>query len=44
MAFPGSVLIFNAGALDENIRKSGEDVRKGECVISDGNSFFSNFR
>jgi molybdopterin molybdotransferase len=34
----GSVLIFNAGALDENIRKSGEDVRKGECVISRGDT------
>jgi molybdopterin molybdotransferase len=34
----GSVLIFKAAALDENIRKSGEDVKKGECVISRGDT------
>ena len=33
-----SVLIFKAAALDENIRKSGEDVRKGDRVISMGDT------
>jgi len=31
-----SVLIFRAGTLGENIRKSGEDVKKGDRVISEG--------
>jgi molybdopterin molybdotransferase len=31
-----SVLIFKAAALGENIRKSGEDVKKGDRVISTG--------
>jgi len=32
----GSVLIFKAAAPGENIRKSGEDVKKGDRVISNG--------
>jgi molybdopterin molybdotransferase len=32
----GSVLILKASAPDENIRKSGEDVKKGDRVISKG--------
>ena len=32
----GSVLIFKAVGLGENIRKSGEDVKKGDRVISQG--------
>jgi molybdopterin molybdotransferase len=34
----GFVLIFKATALDENIRKSGEDVKKGDRVISKGDA------
>jgi molybdopterin molybdotransferase len=34
----GSVLIFKAAGLGENIRKSGEDVKKGDCVISQGDT------
>jgi molybdopterin molybdotransferase len=32
------VLILKATVPDENIRKSGEDVKKGECVISHGDT------
>ena len=32
----GSVLIFKAAGLGENIRKSGEDVKKGDRVMSRG--------
>jgi len=32
----GFALIFKAAALGENIRKSGEDVKKGDRVISEG--------
>ena len=34
----GSVLIFKAASMGENIRKSGEDVKKGDCVISRGDT------
>ena len=34
----GAVLIFKAAAPGENIRKSGEDVKKGDCVISQGDT------
>lgn len=34
----GSVLIFKAAGLGENIRKSGEDVKKGDRVISRGDT------
>ena len=34
----GSVLIFKAAGLGENIRKSGEDVKKGDRVISQGDT------
>jgi molybdopterin molybdotransferase len=34
----GSVLIFKAVGLGENIRKSGEDVKKGDRVISQGDA------
>jgi len=34
----GSVLIFKAAVLGENIRKSGEDVKKGDRVISQGDA------
>ena len=34
----GAVLIFKAGALGENIRKSGEDVKKGDRVIFKGDT------
>jgi len=34
----GSVLIFKAAGLGENIRKSGEDVKKGDRVISEGDT------
>jgi molybdopterin molybdotransferase len=34
----GSVLIFKAAAIGENIRKSGEDVKKGDRVISRGDT------
>lgn len=32
----GSVLIFKATGVGENIRESGEDVKQGDCVISKG--------
>ena len=32
----GSVLIFKATGVGENIRESGEDVKQGDCVISRG--------
>ena len=34
----GFVLIFKAAALAENIRRSGEDVKKGDRVISKGDT------
>jgi molybdopterin molybdotransferase len=34
----GSVLIFKSAVLGENIRKSGEDVKKGDRVISQGDT------
>jgi len=34
----GSVLILKAAGLGENIRKSGEDVKKGDRVISQGDT------
>jgi molybdopterin molybdotransferase len=34
----GFVLIFKAAGLGENIRKSGEDVKKGDRVISQGDT------
>jgi molybdopterin molybdotransferase len=34
----GSVLIFKVAGLGENIRKSGEDVKKGDRVISQGDT------
>ncbi len=34
----GAVLIFKAAAPGENIRKSGEDVKKGDRVISQGDT------
>ena len=34
----GFVLIFKAAALGENIRKSGEDVKEGDRVISKGDT------
>jgi len=34
----GFVLIFKAAVLGENIRKSGEDVKKGDRVISQGDT------
>ena len=34
----GSVLILKAVAIGENIRKSGEDVKKGDRVISQGDT------
>jgi molybdopterin molybdotransferase len=32
----GFVLVLKAVSLGENIRRSGEDVRKGDCVVSQG--------
>jgi molybdopterin molybdotransferase len=34
----GSVLVFKVAGLGENIRKSGEDVKKGDRVISQGDT------